>query len=248
MWSRFVDLMITLILWAYFTLGFVVFFLPFYLVAYLFSNDKEIAFQYWNHLFYRGFFAIARILVPRHSWQVDKKTGEIRSAIIVCNHVSYLDPLIMISLFARHKTVVKTGFFYMPIFGWFLRTSGYLPASADEKFGHLLIEHIDNMKDYLARGGNLFIFPEGTRSRDGSLGSFNKGAFKIARLCRARINILRISNSDKLFPPGKFIFNTGISNKIQVEFIGAIEPDYLNNPLSAADLENLVRQSFAGAK
>ena len=45
-----------------------------------------------------------------------------------------------------------------------------------------MIERIDTMDNFLANGGNLFIFPEGTRSRDGTIGRLNKGAFNIARL------------------------------------------------------------------
>ena len=244
LWRQFVDLITTLILWAYFTLGFLVFFLLFYLSACFFAENKEIAFQRLNHLFYKGFFCLIKILIPGNSWQVDKKAAEIKSAVVICNHVSYLDPLIFISLYARHKTIVKSRFFHIPIFGWILRTAGYLPAGVDEGLGPLLIDHIEKMKEYLAGGGNLFIFPEGTRSRDGCLGPFNRGAFKIAGFCRAPIKILRITNSDKLFTPGKFLFNTGIKNKITLEFVGAIDPDYQHNPPSAAELEKLVRQAL----
>ncbi len=240
-----VDLVVTLVLWAYFTLGFVVFFLSFYLFAYLFAPDREMAFQRLHHLFYRSFFSLVRILTPRLSWEVDDKALSTSSSVIVCNHVSYLDPLLMISLFARHKTIVKTRFFHLPIFGWFLRNAGYLPATNDKKFGHLFIENVEKMKEYLARGGNLFIFPEGARSRAGDLGLLNRGAFKIAVLCRAPIKVLRISGSDRLFPPGRFLFNSGTRNTITMEFVAAIEPDYQKNSPSAAELEDMVRNSFA---
>ena len=244
MWSKFTDIIITLILWAYFTLGFIVFFLLFYLMAFIFAKDREIAYQRLNHLFYRGFFRLLKILVPGCSWQIDQRAAEIKSSVIVCNHVSYLDPLLMISLYARHKTIVKSRFFHIPIFGWFLRTAGYLPAASDDRLGPLLIEHIEKMKEYLAAGGNLFVFPEGVRSRNSRLGSFHSGAFKIARRCQAPIKILRITNTDRLFTPGKFLFNTGTKNRISLEFIGAVEPDYQHDPPSAMELARLVRQAF----
>ena len=50
------DLTVTLLLWLYFTLGFVVFFLPFYLGAFFLKSSPEGAFQRLNHYFYRGFF------------------------------------------------------------------------------------------------------------------------------------------------------------------------------------------------
>ena len=237
----------TIMLWAYFTVGFVVFFLIFYLAAWLFARDRELAFQRLNSKFYRGFFWLARIIIPRHGRQIDENIRHIRSSVIVCNHVSYLDPLILISLFERHKTIVKSRFFQIPIFGWFLKTAGYLPSTSETPFSQMMIDQIEKMDDYLAAGGNLFIFPEGTRSRDGRLGTFNKGAFKIARLCKAPIRVVRICNSDKLYTPGKYLFNTGIRNTITVILMGQIGPDYEQSPPAPSDLEIQVRRILTTA-
>jgi 1-acyl-sn-glycerol-3-phosphate acyltransferase len=89
-----------------------------------------------------------------------------------------------------------------------------------------MIRNIENIGEYLASGGNVFIFPEGTRSRSGRLGPFNKGAFSIARYCRAPIQCLLIRNTNRLFVPGRFRFNTCVPVTIDVERIGAFEPDY----------------------
>ena len=243
--TQLVNLVITLILWTYFIFGFLFFFILFYLLAYLFSKDRELAFQRLHHLFYRGFFILVKAVIPRHSWQNDKDISKIRASVIICNHVSYLDPLIMISLFERHKTIVKTRFFHVPIFGWFMKTAGYLPSTTDEKFSYLMIKQVEQMKEYLRQGGNLIIFPEGTRNNAGKIGPLNNGALKIARLCQAPIKVLRIHNSDKLFAPGKFLFNTQTKNKIRVEFVDSINPDYQGSMPSVSELENLVQQSFA---
>ncbi len=133
----------------------------------------------------------------------------------------------------------------MPVFGWLMKNAGYLPSSTDKKFTFLMIKQVERMKEYLLKGGNLIIFPEGTRNNTGNTGEFNKGAFKIARLCQAPIKVLRICNSDKLFTPGKFLFNTRVRNKITVELIGSIEPDYLHAPPTVAELRNLVQKAFA---
>ena len=235
------DLIVTLLLWGYFTLGFIVFFSPFYLAAYLFSENYEYAYQRLNHNFYKGFFFLIRILMPGLKWRIADEIKSIRSSVVVCNHLSYLDPLLLISLFPRHKTIVKSTFFSVPIFGWMLKKSGYIPSTSDGRLAELLIERIDAMDGYLASGGNLFIFPEGTRSRDGAIGRLNKGAFKIARLCRTPIKVLYIENTDKLFTPGKFLFNTFESNIITVKPITAIEPDYQSDHFSIPELMSQVR-------
>jgi 1-acyl-sn-glycerol-3-phosphate acyltransferase len=107
-----------------------------------------------------------------------------------------------------------------------------------------MIRQMETMSPYLKAGGNLFVFPEGTRSRDGKLGNLNRGAFKIARICRAPIYVLEIRNTDKLFTPGKFLFNTRMKNSISVQIIDCIEPDYQQNPPSIAELELRVRQVY----
>jgi 1-acyl-sn-glycerol-3-phosphate acyltransferase len=242
------DLVVTLLLWSYFTLGFIVFFSPFYLAAYLFSENREFSFQRLNHNFYKGFFFLIRILIPGQKWHIADEVKSIRSSVIVCNHLSYLDPLLLISLFPRHKTIVKSTFFSVPIFGWMLKQSGYIPSTSEGRLSELMIERIEAMDGYLASGGNLFIFPEGTRSRDGTIGRLNKGAFKIARLCQIPIKVLYIRNTNTLFTPGKFLFNTFVSNIITVEQITGLVPDYQSDKFSVSELVSQVRSLLTTRK
>ena len=235
------DLIVTLLLWSYFTLGFIVFFSPFYLAAYLFSDNREYAFQRLNHNFYKGFFFLIRVFIPGQKWHISDEIKSIRSSVIVCNHLSYLDPLLLISLLKQHKTIVKSTFFSVPIFGWMLKQSGYIPSTSEGRLSELMIERMDAMDDYLASGGNLFIFPEGTRSRDGTIGRLNKGAFKIARLYQTPIKILYVRNTNKLFTPGKFLFNTMVTNTITVELITGIKPDYQSDKFSISELMSRIR-------
>jgi 1-acyl-sn-glycerol-3-phosphate acyltransferase len=103
---------------------------------------------------------------------------------------------------------------------------------------------METMATYLQEGGNLFIFPEGTRSKDGKLGKLNQGALKIARMCKAPLYILQLRNTEKLFTPGKFFFNSRRKNHISIRLIGRITPDYCNNPPSIGQLEQRVREAF----
>ena len=235
------DIIITLLLWTYFTVGFIILFSPFYLAAYLFSKDREISFQRLNHNFYKGFFFLARVLVFGHKWRISDEVKSIKSSVIVCNHISYLDPIFLLSLFEKQKTIVKSTFFKVPIFGRVIRLSGYIPSTSGTNLSDLMLRHIEAMEDYLASGGNFFVFPEGTRSRDGTLGRLNKGAFKIARLCKTSIKVLFISNTNKLLKPGKFLFNTCVSNTITVELLASIEPDYQSDAFSISELMSDVR-------
>ena len=242
--GRLLDAGVTLVCWSWFLFGFIFFFSWPYLACAFFAKNPESHFQRLNCRFYRIFFQIVRFTAPRQKIAIDERVAAIKSSVIVCNHLSYLDPLLLISLFPRHKTIVKTRFFSTPIFGWMIAQSGYLPATGEGRFSGMMLDRLNTMEDFLKDGGNLFIFPEGTRSRDGRLGNLNTGALKIARMCKAPIYVLQLENTDRLFTPGRFWFNTRLPNTISVRIIKRIEPDYRNKPPAVADLLLQVRQAY----
>ena len=242
--QRLKDLLITLILWSYFTLGFVVFYSPFYLIAFLFAKNRQAAFQGLNCLFYKVFFTICRVAIPRQKWHIDEDVHTISGAIILSNHVSYLDSIFMISLYPRQTTIAKASLFDIPIFGRMIALAGYIPSSGHGRYADLLLNSFETMKTHLSEGGNIFVFPEGTRSRTGQVGALHKGIFKIAKYCNAPIHVLSIQNTDKLFEPGKFLFNTCCDNRIRVTQIAKLTPEYANADFSIKDLMAKVRRLF----
>ncbi len=230
------DLAITLCLWAYFTAGFVVFFAPFYLLTYAFGKHRQSAYQCLNSYFYRGFFRLCRLMIPRHKWDIDPAVRKIRSAVVVCNHISYLDSILLVSLYAKHTTIAKDRLFAMPILGSIIRLSGYLPSSGQGKYADLLLNSLETVTHNLERGGNIIVFPEGTRSRSSRVGDLQKGVFKIAKFCNAPIHVLKISNTDKLFPPGKFLFSTCTDNTIRLKQVAELMPEYDGDHFAVNDL------------
>lgn len=238
------DFAITLLLWTYFTLGFVIFYSPFYLGAFIFSKNRQAAFQRLNCLFYKVFFFMCRIFIPRQKWEIDDQVRSIRGSIILCNHISYLDSIFMISLYPRQTTIAKASLFDIPIFGRMLAWAGYIPSSGHGRYADLLLTSFETMKAHLSDGGNIFVFPEGTRSRTGQVKTLHKGIFKIAKYCSAPIQVLRIQNTDKLFEPGRFLFNTCRDNVIKVTFIKQLLPDYGAENFSIKQLIADVRRQF----
>jgi len=243
-WSadRWFDLGVTLTCWLYFTLGFLVLFAPRYIVSGLFSSRKEEAFQRYNRAFYRGFFSLLQIIAPRQRWEIDDRIASLRGAVIVCNHRSYLDPLLLIAQLERATTIVKSVFFTLPIFGWVIRIAGYLPATATGRFAGLVLARMEAMPAYLAAGGTLFVFPEGTRSRDGQVGTLNQGALKIARQCRVPVHVLRLENTERLFTPGVFLFAASRPNVIRLRLSDTIPAEELESSL--IDLGNRIRRAM----
>jgi 1-acyl-sn-glycerol-3-phosphate acyltransferase len=232
-----IDIAVTLACWLYFTLGFVLVFLPFYLASAYLAPRPEDAVQRCNRFFYRGFFALLRTLTPRIDWEFDDRIGAIRSSVVVCNHRSYLDPLLLIALLDRARTIVKPVFFSVPIFGWAIRAAGYLPASAEGRLAGLMLARMESMGTYLAQGGNLFVFPEGTRNRGETVGPLAPGALKIARQHRVPIQVVCLEQTDQVFTPGRFFFHTRQPVRIRVRLTERIDP----HP-DGTDLARLVAQ------
>jgi 1-acyl-sn-glycerol-3-phosphate acyltransferase len=242
--DRSIDITVTLICWCYFIFGFL-FFFSFFYITLSFSPRSEYFIQRLNRRFYRGFFVLLKTMAPRQKWTVDAGVENIHSSVVVCNHLSYLDPLLLISSLEQAKTIVKPTFFSVPIFGWILRKAGYFPAVSSGTLGSIMLKQMETMAEYLRGGGNLFIFPQGTRSRDGKIGALNPGAFKIARYCGVPVHVLYIHNTDRLFTPGKFFFFTRRPNHISLRIVDTIHSD--QERLSAEELGNRVRQGLEAA-
>jgi 1-acyl-sn-glycerol-3-phosphate acyltransferase len=230
------NLVVTITLWSYYTMGFVLLFSPFYLYAFFFSSQCEEAFQRLNWRFLKSFFSLMKTIIPGTRWSISNEVTSIRSSIIIANHLSFLDPILLVSIFEKQKTIVKKAYAGVPVFGWILRTSGYMFSKTDDLFVEDMLTQVKNMKTYLSAGGNLFIFPEGTRSRDGRIGPFGKGAFRIAKLCRAPIKVVSIRNTNKLYPPDSLLFNACTRNVVAVELAGCIRPDYESDSFSLSGL------------
>jgi 1-acyl-sn-glycerol-3-phosphate acyltransferase len=237
-------LFIIILLWAYFLFGSTIFFILFYIPAYLFSENRARSFQNLNHIHMKNFFALTRLLIPRTKFKIQKEIRQIQSSVIVCNHLSYLDPILLVSLLRRQCTIVKSTFFQVPFFGWLLKTSGYVPSVPSEMLGPAMIKNLESIKEQLVAGGNFFVFPEGTRSRDGKLAPFNKGVFSIARYCNAPLKLVYIKDTDKLFKPGTFLFNTRDNIEIEVELIGSLTPDYKSDSFSISAVADEARKIF----
>lgn len=232
----FVDPLITAVVWIYYIGGYLVFFWPFHVWVYFFSANREHGFQKVNRRMHQSFFFVLRKVTPGLKLNIPGDVMAIRSSVIVCNHLSFLDPILLVSLYEKQKTIVKSTFFRLPVFGWLLKSSGYLPSESSGDFFNLMLARLADMPDYLAAGGNLFVFPEGTRSRSGKTGTFNKGAFSIARKCRAPIAVLHIRNTGKLFPPDKILFNTCVDTTISIELITILKPAYDDDDFSLTGL------------
>ncbi len=131
--------------------------------------------------------------------------------IIASNHLSYLDPpLIGISIKKRPLFIAKGSLFRNPAIGWFVKLYS-LPVDRDNPKPSTMKEALKALR----AGKAVIIFPEGTRSHDGSIREGKKGVGALAALSKAPVVPALIEGTDKALPVGAKFFKPA---KVRVTF------------------------------
>ena len=101
-----------------------------------------------------------------------------RPYVVVANHESFVDILLISHLPIEMKWMSKESIFKIPLVGWMMRMAGDIRlVRGDRASGAAALAACH---DRLRKKVSVMIFPEGTRSADGSLGAFKDGAFRLA--------------------------------------------------------------------
>jgi 1-acyl-sn-glycerol-3-phosphate acyltransferase len=97
-----------------------------------------------------------------------------KPAVIIANHQSFIDILVLLSLTPKLVMVTNSWVWRSPFFGWIVRYADFY-HTAD---GYDLLA--ETLEQKVADGYSVVVFPEGTRSADMKIGRFHKGAFYLA--------------------------------------------------------------------
>src|SRR5438270_9203412 len=128
--------------------------------------------------------------------------------IFMCNHVSSLDPPILLPALPRRTSVlVKKELFQVPVLGRAMRM-GELVA-VDRRNREAAVNSMREAEAVMSRGLNMTVFPEGTRSRDGRLLPFKKGPFYLAMDSGIPVVPITILGSESLMPKGSTLIHSG---------------------------------------
>jgi 1-acyl-sn-glycerol-3-phosphate acyltransferase len=129
--------------------------------------------------------------------------------IFLSNHVSNLDPPVLLPLIPRRTSVLaKRELFRIPILGQVMRIARLVPVDRDHR--GRAFESLRAASEVLRDGINMTIFVEGTRSPDGHLLRFKKGPFHLAMDTRVPVVPVTIVGTYEAQPKGRFTVRPGI--------------------------------------
>ena len=170
-----------------------------------------------------------------------EKTPEGGRFLLVCNHLSLLDVLVLLYHFrGRELTfITKQENMDMFIIGKLMTRIQCLPLNRenDREALKTILKAIAVVKENKASMG---LFPEGTRSLDGKLHHFRSGGFKIAQKCSVPIVICTIRNTQHVFRN----FLHGKATPIPLHLVEVIPPEELKG-VTTVDIANRVHTAMA---
>ncbi len=159
------------------------------------------------------------------------------AAVLVANHASLIDILVLFALYRPFKWVSKAENFKLPFIGWNMTLNDYVPLVRGNK--ESIVKMMADCRRHLARGSPVLIFPEGTRTRDGNLLPFKDGAFRLAAEVGCPLIPIAVHATGDCLPKHGWALRNVMH--AQVEILDPIDP----GPPGQGDPEALREQARA---
>ncbi|WP_196138687.1 MFS transporter [Aliikangiella sp. G2MR2-5] len=142
------------------------------IALYIFTKAPEFIFRFITWLLINTIYRIRNTnldLIPKHG-----------AGVLVCNHVSFVDALIIAGYCKRNvRFVMYHKIFKAPVIGWFFKMARAIPIAPAHEDKALMETAFNKIAEELKRGKMVCIFPEGKLTPDGEIGEFKKGIEKI---------------------------------------------------------------------
>jgi 1-acyl-sn-glycerol-3-phosphate acyltransferase len=160
--------------------------------------------------------------------------------VMIANHQSLLDILVLFRIFSHFKWVSKIENFRVPFIGWNMRLNRYIELKRGDR--RSVVQMLRACEDALAQGNSIMMFPEGTRSPDGRLRSFKTGAFELAQRTKRPLLPIVLTGTANALPKRGFVLQG--RHEIRITVLDEIPyASFSDEPVEA--LTERIRERFA---
>ncbi len=175
--------------------------------------DKRLYVVHWLTQLWEDFLLY---IIPMWKVQIEgkEKIDNSKALVFVSNHQSEFDIMVISRLYAHFKWVSKAEVFKAPILGWNMYLNQYVKLKRGDR--RSVVKMIKQCVSVLHNGSSVFIFPEGTRSKTGTLRNFSSGAVVIAQKAKVGIQPIAISGTKEIMIKGSWMLNFKANVKIIV--------------------------------
>ena len=162
------------------------------------------------------------------------------ACVLVSNHQSLVDILVLFRLGTHFKWVSKIENFRVPLIGWNMSMNRYIKLVRGKR--ESVLQMMRDCEATLAGGSSVMIFPEGTRSPDGRMRAFKTGAFELAKRTRSPIVPIVLDGTSRALPKRGYLLQG--KHPISVRILEPIAPASFAS-LSVEELTERVRSRIA---
>jgi len=193
-----------------------------WLLVFPFDRDRVII-----HLIlvYQSFLLCKLMPIWKIKTEGREKAEKGTTYVIISNHQSILDTLMINSLRYRFRWVSKIENVKVPFLGWYLRMAGYITVNRGNEESKAAM--LEKSQRFLERGISVTLFPEGTRSADKEIGFFKRGAFQLALKANVSILPVLIDGTGDILPKHGLIFSSG--HHIFIKVLDPVHPQSFSN-------------------
>jgi 1-acyl-sn-glycerol-3-phosphate acyltransferase len=147
-----------------------------------------------------------------------EKIDPAQPVVLVANHLSLLDILVLFRLHTHYKWVSKVENFSVPCIGWNMRFNRYIQLKRGDRAS--VVQMLRECEEAIEAGNSIMMFPEGTRSPTGRMHSFKGGAFEIALRSKCPIQPITLLGTSDALPKSGFVLQG--RHEIEVNVLDAL--------------------------
>ena len=171
----------------------------------------------------------------KFTYQVDPQVDFSKPSVVICNHQSHIDLACQLIFTPNMIFLTNQWVWNNPLYGLLIRNAEYYPVADG------IEELMPQLQSLVERGYSIAVYPEGTRSRDCSIGRFHQGAFHIAEQLGLNVIPMYLYGPGKILPKKTHLLRKG---PIYIEVGAPITQAYLRSIGDARAQASYLRKHY----